>query len=178
MNGPTMRARAEGKARCTSKSPRSTVRGTMICSIASLARASPSAGSLPGKKLMAPFLAPKLSACQSRPLRQRFELGPCDHRMHAAAEAAIGRGDHPFPADALGETQNTLGDEFGMLHHVGGMADHAGKNDFAVGKLDVLPNRPFVLVAHIAGLERVALAFDRQHDLDDVTHRNIGGVRT
>src|SRR5271169_5319547 len=173
MNGPTKRARAEGKARCTSKSPRSTVRGTMICSIASLARASPSAGSLPGKKLMALFLAPKLTACQSRPLRQRLELCPCDHRMHAAAEAAIGRGDHPFPADALGEAQNALGDELGMLHHVGGVADNAGKNDFAVGKLDVPPYRPFVLVAHIAGLRRGGFGFDRQHDLDDVAHRNI-----
>ena len=52
MNGPTKRGCAEGNARCTRKSPRSIERGTITCSIASLARASPRAGSLPGKKLM------------------------------------------------------------------------------------------------------------------------------
>src|SRR5579862_1326856 len=52
MNGPTMRERAEGRARCTWKPPRSTERGTITCSMTSLARASPGAGSLPGKKLM------------------------------------------------------------------------------------------------------------------------------
>ena len=53
INGPTMRRRACGSARRTEKSPRSTLRGTMMSSMASQAGASPGAGSLPGKKLMA-----------------------------------------------------------------------------------------------------------------------------
>src|SRR4029077_2215618 len=52
MNGPTMRERPDGSARCTWKPPRSTVRGTITCSTASLDGASPRLGSLPGKKLM------------------------------------------------------------------------------------------------------------------------------
>src|SRR5580700_1631079 len=52
MNGPTMRERPDGSARCTWKPPRSTERGTMTCSMASLDCASPRLGSLPGKKLM------------------------------------------------------------------------------------------------------------------------------
>src|SRR5271167_2632774 len=52
MNGPTMRERADGSARCTWKPPRSTERGTMTWAMASTARASPKAGSLAGKKLM------------------------------------------------------------------------------------------------------------------------------
>jgi hypothetical protein len=35
MNGPTMRVRADGKARRTAKSPRSTVRGTITWAMAS-----------------------------------------------------------------------------------------------------------------------------------------------
>src|SRR3974390_2762449 len=53
MNGPTMRERAEGSARRTCKPPRSTVRGTTMCAIASLDGASPNVGSLAGKKLIA-----------------------------------------------------------------------------------------------------------------------------
>src|SRR5271168_1902509 len=52
MNGPTMRERADGSARCTWKPPRSTERGTITWAMASAARASPKAGSLAGKKLM------------------------------------------------------------------------------------------------------------------------------
>src|SRR4249920_2602110 len=52
MNGPTMRERADGKARRTCRPPRSTERGTMICAMASLDRASPKTGSLAGKKLI------------------------------------------------------------------------------------------------------------------------------
>src|SRR5262245_60191275 len=52
MNGPTMRDCADGSARRTAKSPRSTVRGTITRAMASHAKASPAAGSLPRKKLM------------------------------------------------------------------------------------------------------------------------------
>src|SRR5450432_578921 len=54
---PTMRERAEGSARRTENpSPRSTVRGTTTCAIASQLKESPASGSLPGKKLMICFL--------------------------------------------------------------------------------------------------------------------------
>src|SRR5215468_7101243 len=53
MNGPTMRRLVCGSARRTAKCPTSTLRGTITRSMASAAGASPGAGSLPGKKLMA-----------------------------------------------------------------------------------------------------------------------------
>src|SRR5215475_2356351 len=52
MNGPTMRRLTWGRARRTAKCPTSTLRGTTTRSMASAARASPGAGSLPGKKLI------------------------------------------------------------------------------------------------------------------------------
>src|SRR5712691_6911872 len=62
MKGPTMRRLACGSARRTVKWPTSTLRGTMMRSMASAARASPGAGSLPGKKLMALTLVHRFDA--------------------------------------------------------------------------------------------------------------------
>src|SRR5262252_5843005 len=53
VKGPTMRHFTWGRARRTAKWPTSTLRGTITRSMASAAGASPGAGSLPGKKLMA-----------------------------------------------------------------------------------------------------------------------------
>src|SRR5437899_771338 len=53
---------------------------------------------------------PKLPARNPRPLDQRLQLGPGDLRMRAAAEAAIGSRHDVFPAEALGETHQTLRD--------------------------------------------------------------------
>src|SRR5262245_57318152 len=81
MNGPTMRDCADGSARRTAKSPRSTVRGTMTRSIAAQASASPAAGSLPRKKLMfAPLSLP--------PPSQGLERLPF-HRADQAVELGV-----------------------------------------------------------------------------------------
>jgi hypothetical protein len=50
---------------------------------------------------------PKLAARQGRALGKSFELCPGDHRVNAAAKAAIGRSNDAFPADALGEASVT-----------------------------------------------------------------------
>ena len=68
-----MRVRADGSARRTAKSPRSTVRGTITWAMASQAYASPAAGSLPGKKLM---LTPILYSRRSPNSRSAFTA--CD----------------------------------------------------------------------------------------------------
>ncbi len=52
MKGPTSRRRTVGSARLTAKPPMSLERGMISCSIASLAKASPGRGSVPGKKDM------------------------------------------------------------------------------------------------------------------------------
>ena len=77
----------------------------------------------------------------------------------------------------FGEAEDALGDQLRMLDDVGGMADDARQDQLVVGQLDVLPHLPLVLVADIAGLERVGLSVDRQHDVDDVAHRDVGRVR-
>src|SRR5215510_1811998 len=74
MKGPTMRWRAWGRARRTEKPPRSTLRGTMINSIASQAGLSPGAGSLPGKNVMA-------NPCGAGPRRVARYIGP--HNKHS-----------------------------------------------------------------------------------------------
>src|SRR5271167_265627 len=91
--------------------------------------------------------APELMAGQCRALRQCLELGPSDLRVDAPAKTAIGRGDDLLAADCIGKAQDTLGDQFGVLDDVGGVADHARQDQLAVRELDVLPYLPLVLVA-------------------------------
>ena len=60
----------------------------------------------------------------------------------------------------VGKAQDPLGDKLRMLDQIGGVADDARQQDLAVRQLDVVPQLPFVLVAHVAGLERIALRLD------------------
>src|SRR5436309_907397 len=68
---------------------------------------------------------PELLAGYRGTLRQGLELGPGDVAVDAAAQSAIGRGDHPLLAYQLGKSPDTLGDQLGMLDDVGGVTDHA-----------------------------------------------------
>ena len=77
--------------------------------------------------------------------------------MDAPPEATIGTGDHVFTTDNLRKSDDSIGDQFRMFHDVGCMADNAGDQKFAVRKLNVLPDLPFVLVTSIACLDRVSL---------------------
>jgi hypothetical protein len=64
-----------------------------------------------------------------------------------------------------------------MLDNVGGVADDAGNEQLAVRQFDVLPDAPFVLVADVAGFDRVRSGVDAEHQVDDVLQRDVGGVR-
>src|SRR6516164_421394 len=101
--------------------------------------------------------APKLLARQRRALGKRLELSPGDHGMNPAAKTAIGRSDDPLAADTFGEAQNALRDQLGMLDDIGRVAHDARQNDLAVGKFDLLPHGPFVLVADVPGFEGIRL---------------------
>src|SRR5437762_406957 len=81
--------------------------------------------------------APQLVAGEGGALRQRFELGPGNLRVDAAAETAIGRGDDPLAADDLGKAQNAVGDQLGMLDDIGRVADDSGQQDLVVGQSDL-----------------------------------------
>ena len=120
--------------------------------------------------------APELARGQGGALGQRFELGPRDLRMDAAAEAAVGGGDDPLPADRAREARDALRHQLRMLDDVGGVAHDARQDDLVLGQHDVVPHLPLVLVADIGGLERVGAALDGQHHVDDVAHRDVGRV--
>ena len=98
--------------------------------------------------------------------------------MHAPPEAAVRARDDALPPHQFREALDAVGHQLGVLDHVGGMADHARDEKLALRQLHVLPHSPFVLVADIAGLERIGLTVDGQHHLDDVPHGNIRDVRT
>ena len=97
--------------------------------------------------------------------------------MHSPPEAAVGPRDDALPPHQLREALDAVGHQLGVLHHVGRVADHARDDKLALRQLQVLPDSPFVLVADIAGLERIGTGVDGQHDIDDVAHRDVGGVR-
>jgi hypothetical protein len=52
--------------------------------------------------------------------------------VDAAAEAAVGGRDDVLPAGRVGEPDDPLRDELGMLGDVGGVGDHAGQDDLDV----------------------------------------------
>ena len=98
--------------------------------------------------------------------------------MDAAAQAAVGAGDHVLAADDFSERDNAIGDQFRMLDEIGGVADKAGDEEFSGGEFHVAPDFEFMLVADVAGFDQVRLGVDTEHDVDDVAQRKIGGVRT
>ena len=114
---------------------------------------------------------------QPRALDQGAELGPGDLGVHAPAEAAVGAGDDILAADRAGKPHDPLGHQLRMLDQIGRVADHARQDHLAVRQLDVVPQLPFVLVAHVGRLERIALRLDLQHQVDDVLERQVVGVR-
>ena len=76
----------------------------------------------------------------------------------ALAEAAIGAGDDVLFADQRGVLHQPLGDQLGVLDQVRRVADDARHERLAVRQLDVLPDRPIVLVARVRRLDRDAFA--------------------
>jgi hypothetical protein len=54
---------------------------------------------------------------------------------HSTAEAAVGGRDDVVPADRLGVPGDAVGDEFGVLDDVDGVADHAGRMTLPSGSL-------------------------------------------
>ncbi len=93
------------------------------------------------------------------------------------SDAAIGAALDILHADQIGELDQPFGDQFGMLHQIGGVTDDAGNQDLAVRQLQVFPDAPFMAVAHIAGLERIGLAVQLQHQVREVAELDVVDVR-
>ena len=92
-------------------------------------------------------------------------------------EAAVGSRHQVLTPDQLADAHQPLGDEFRMLHYVGGVADDAGHQRLAARQLDLLPDAPFVLVARVGALDEIGPGFDFQHEVDDILQRHVGGMR-
>src|SRR5438093_4563596 len=85
-------------------------------------------------------LTPQLLAGKPRAFRERLELRPHDRGMdpameRALCEAAVGPGDDVLAAEKLGEPHDPLGDQRGMLDHVGGMTDDTWNEHLALRQL-------------------------------------------
>src|SRR5215471_7543330 len=97
--------------------------------------------------------------------------------MDSSAETAVGAGDHVLAADDLRKAQDPIGDKARMLDHVGRVAYDAGNDNLPLREFYILPDPPFVLVADVAGLERVALRANGEYEIDNVGERDVGRVR-
>ena len=118
------------------------------------------------------LIKPTIALSQvSRPRRAR-RASP---RRSADGRGRRGRSRSPAMTfsrpTSLGEAHDAVGHQLRMLQHVGGVADHAGDEDLAVRQLGVLPDLPFVLVAHVAGLDRVGLRLHLEQQVDHVLQR-------
>src|SRR5882724_2769262 len=82
---------------------------------------------------------PQLAGRQSGALRQRGKLEPGHAGMGivepqgGGGKAAVGSRDDVLATDDLGEPHDPFGDQFGVLHQVGGVTDHARNEDLPVG---------------------------------------------
>jgi len=101
---------------------------------------------------------------------------PAARRTRRSSSAAIGAGNHVLVADRFREVADTLRDQFRVLDQVGGVADHARHDELVAGQLDLLPQRPLVLMPHITGLEAASLRAHLQRDVDDLLERQVVGV--
>src|SRR4051812_23861513 len=125
---------------------------------------------------------PKVRAGKAGAFDQRFELRPHDLRMHAGKvghlrEAAVRACDHVLAPDEAGQPDDALGDEFGMLDDVGGVADHAGNQHRILRQLELFPQSPFMLVPRIGELDRVSARAYLQHEVGDILERDVRHVR-
>src|SRR5262245_50715431 len=96
--------------------------------------------------------------------------------MDPSAQTAISPSDNILATDNIGEGQDAVRYQLGVLDDIGCVAHHAGNENLARRQLDVPPDFVFVFVAHVAGFDQVRLRVNTEHNVDDVAQRKIGGV--
>jgi hypothetical protein len=77
-------------------------------------------------------------------------------------EAAVGAGDDVVPSHDSREPDDALGDQLGMLHQVGGVADDTWDQDHPGRRLKLLEDVILVLVAGLAASNENAPALIRK----------------
>src|SRR5215469_1979347 len=124
-------------------------------------------------------LSPKDLGRTAGTFRHCLELGPANRRVaDARAEPAIGPCEHVLAPDQPRIAHQALGDQIGVLDEIGAVADDAGDERCVSGKLYVLEDAPFVLVAGVRGLDRIASGTHTEDQVDNVAERNVVVVRS
>lgn len=108
-----------------------------------------------------PPLRPALRASSSQ--FRNAPVRPCRNRRHPPHS----------PADNASPVDEASRDEFGMLHDIRGMTDHARHQDRAGCELCLFPDFHLVLVPHVRRLKRVSLRLHLESDVDDVFERYV-----
>jgi len=89
------------------------------------------------------------------------------------AEPAIGAGQDVLAAHQLGVAHQALGHEIGMLDEVGAVADDPRDERSAFRQFHVLEDPPFVLVARVRRLDRIAPGAHPEDQIDNVPERDV-----
>src|ERR1700693_6405342 len=116
--------------------------------------------------------SPQLTAGDSRPFRHSLQLSPHDRGMNAPiqpllSKTAIDARDDILTAHHAGESEYPLGHQLRMFHHVRSVADNPGRQQLALGQLDVLPDLPLVLVPGLCGFDEVSAGPDFEDENGD-----------
>jgi hypothetical protein len=128
-------------------------------------------------------MIPDLSSLLPNPNPTWASMAVLAGKLHGAVlmghltEAAIRTGNHVLTAYEIREVGNPQGDQLRVLHDVGCMAYHARNENLSGRQLHIAPDLPLVFVTGIAGLDRVALCVDAQHQSDEVAQVRIRCMR-
>ena len=103
--------------------------------------------------------------------------------MNAAIERALRKATIGSRHDVLTPEQpskplDALRNEFGMLHHVGGVTNDSRDQNASRRQLGVFPDLPFVLMPRIGRLDHIGARPHRQDEVDDVPERDVTDMRT
>src|ERR1700751_865617 len=97
--------------------------------------------------------------------------------VEPAAQAAVGARNDILATNQASETQDPLRYQLRMFDNVGGMANNPWDKYLALRKFYLLPHAPFVLVAHIGGLNQISTGAYLEQQADDILERQIRRVR-
>ena len=90
---------------------------------------------------------PKLIARHPCALNQRLELGPDKLGMNSATQTTVRPGHDVLPTDQVGVPHDAVGHDLRVLHDIGGVTHHARDEHLAIGKFDIPPDLPLMLMA-------------------------------
>src|SRR5215469_17569662 len=93
-------------------------------------------------------------------------------------EAAIGSGQEIFPPDQPGKPHDAFSHQFGMFDNVGGMADHARKEQSTGWQFCAFPDPPLMFVPRIGAFDDIGANLHAQYEVDNVAERYVAGMRS